>query len=313
MQDAAANIARIDPAQCRLPSNRAPITRDDVEYLAASISAHGQLVPGLVRRTQPGDPIRYEIVCGARRHFTIAELGRAWPAKAQPFFAAIRPLSDEAAFAAADRDNRNRADISDFQRATDYADALQTHYAGNQARMAQAIQIQPTALSRYLTLAGLPEEIFEAFGRPTNLTLVDAVGLFSHLKNEASQPRLLQTAREIAALQQQRADRGFPFLDAETVIRRLQPPAPKRAPSPPNLNRNPSHTVIAEGRTLASGHRRPDGAIHIALATPLPRDRATIHAATDEILDNLCEPEKGCNDATLSVITTNRPPHAQAA
>jgi ParB family chromosome partitioning protein len=308
MQPAAANIARIDPAQCRLPPRRLPITRDDVEYLVASIKAHGQLVPGLVRRTQPGDPIRYEIICGARRHFTIAELGRAFPKNAQPFFAAIRPLSDEAAFAAADRDNRNRADISDFQRATDYAHALQTYYAGNQHRMAEAIQIQPTTLSRYLTLAGLPEEIFEAFGRPTNLTLVDAVGLFSHLKNEASQPRLLQTAREIAALQQQRAGRGFPFLDAETVLRRLQPPAPKRAPS-----QNVSHTVIAEGRTLASGHRRPDGAIHIALATPLPRDRATIHAATDEILDNLCEPGKGCNDATLSTITTNSPSHAQAA
>jgi ParB family chromosome partitioning protein len=308
MQPAAANIARIDPAQCRLPPGRLPITRDDVEYLVASIKAHGQLVPGLVRRTQPGDPIRYEIICGARRHFTIAELGRAFPKNAQPFFAAIRPLSDEAAFAAADRDNRNRADISDFQRATDYAHALQTYYAGNQHRMAEAIQIQPTTLSRYLTLAGLPEEIFEAFGRPTNLTLVDAVGLFSHLKNEASQPRLLQTAREIAALQQQRAGRGFPFLDAETVLRRLQPPAPKRAPS-----QNVSHTVIAEGRTLASGHRRPDGAIHIALATPLPRDRATIHAATDEILDNLCEPGKGCNDATLSTITTNSPSHAQAA
>ena len=67
MQDAAANIARIDPAQCRLPPNRLPITRADVEHLAASISAHGQLVPGLVRRTQPGDPIRYEILdnlCG---------------------------------------------------------------------------------------------------------------------------------------------------------------------------------------------------------------------------------------------------------
>jgi ParB family chromosome partitioning protein len=311
MQPAAANIARIDPAQWPPPPRRHPQTpgaRDDVEYLVASIKAHGQLVPGLVRRTQPGDPIRYEIICGARRHFTIAELGRAFPKNAQPFFAAIRPLSDEAAFAAADRDNRNRADISDFQRATDYAHALQTYYAGNQHRMAEAIQIQPTTLSRYLTLAGLPEEIFEAFGRPTNLTLVDAVGLFSHLKNEASQPRLLQTAREIAALQQQRAGRGFPFLDAETVLRRLQPPAPKRAPS-----QNVSHTVIAEGRTLASGHRRPDGAIHIALATPLPRDRATIHAATDEILDNLCEPGKGCNDATLSTITTNSPSHAQAA
>jgi ParB family chromosome partitioning protein len=308
MQDAAANIARIDPGQCRLPPGRAPITRDDVEYLVASIKEHGQLVPGLVRRTPPGDPIRYEIICGARRHFTIAELGRAFPKTAQPFYAAIRPLSDEAAFAAADRDNRNRADISDFQRATDYAYALQTYYDGNQARMAQAIQIQPTTLSRYLTLAGLPEEIFEAFGRPANLSLVHAVGLFAHLKNEAAQPRLLQTAREIAALQQQRTARRFPLLDPETVLRRLQPPAPKQPPNP-----HASYTVIADGRTIASGHRRPDGAIQITHATPLPQNRAITHAATDEILANMCEHEKGCNVATLSTSATNSPSHAQAA
>jgi ParB family transcriptional regulator, chromosome partitioning protein len=240
MQDAAANIARIDPAQCRLPPNRAPITREDVEHLAASISAHGQLVPGLVRRTQPGDPIRYEIICGARRHFTIAELGRAWPAKAQPFFAAIRPLTDEAAFAAADRDNRNRADISDFQRATDYAHALQTHYAGNQARMAQAIQIQPTTLSRFLIFAGLPEEIFEAFGRPANLSLVDAVSLFSHLKNQAT-----QTCPE---------PKSQPH-------RNRQRPHPRRGPPPPR--RHPSHRLRrappAKPRHHPRRHRRNRG------------------------------------------------------
>jgi ParB family chromosome partitioning protein len=310
MQDAFANIARIDPAQCRLPPNRLPITREDVEYLVASIKAHGQLVPGLVRRTPPGDRVRYEIICGARRHFTIAELGRTSPKNAQPFFAAIRPLSDEAAFAAADRDNRHRADISDFQRATDYAYALQTHYAGNQHRMAEAIQMQPGALSRYLTLAGLPPEILEAFGRPANLTIGIARDLFPHLKDEATQPRLLQTAREIAACQQKSMRNGCPLLPPEAVLRRLQPPAPPRTS---NLNKNPSHTVIADGHPLATGHRLPNGAIQITFAAPLPQNRATIHAATTEILDNLCETEKGCTSTTLSDMATKRRPHAQAA
>jgi hypothetical protein len=51
----------------------------------------------------------------------------------------------------------------------------------------------------------------------------------------------------------------------------------------------------------------------IFTSAPLPQNRATIHAAIDEIVDNLCEAEKGCNDATLSAITTNSTSHTQAA
>jgi ParB-like chromosome segregation protein Spo0J len=47
MQDAAANIARIDPAQCRLSPNRLPIAPEHCADLTNSIRAHGQLVPGL--------------------------------------------------------------------------------------------------------------------------------------------------------------------------------------------------------------------------------------------------------------------------
>jgi hypothetical protein len=49
MQDAAANIARIDPAQCRLSPNRLPIAPEHCADLTNSIRAHGQLVPGLRR------------------------------------------------------------------------------------------------------------------------------------------------------------------------------------------------------------------------------------------------------------------------
>jgi hypothetical protein len=84
MQDAAASI---DPAQCRLPPGRLPIAPSDCAHLIDGIRAHGQRVPGLIRRTPPGDPVRYEIICGARRHFAITTLGQNGGA-ARPFFAA---------------------------------------------------------------------------------------------------------------------------------------------------------------------------------------------------------------------------------
>jgi ParB-like chromosome segregation protein Spo0J len=64
MQDAAANIARIDPAQCRLSPNRLPIAPEHCADLTNSIRAHGQLVPGL-RRPNGTTEIRYNLyVCG---------------------------------------------------------------------------------------------------------------------------------------------------------------------------------------------------------------------------------------------------------
>jgi ParB family chromosome partitioning protein len=299
MQNAAANIARIDPAQCRLPPSRLPIAPERCADLAQSIRAYGQLVPGLVRRTPQGDPFRYEIVCGARRHFAITALRQADPANTQPFFAAIRPLSDEAAFAAADRDNRTRADIPDFQRATDYLHALQTYYDGNQDRMARAIHMQPSDLSRYLSLASLPQQILEAFG-PTNLTIRLARTLFPQLKIPQSHDRIIQTAAEICCLQKRRIRAGRAMLPPETVLRRLHhPETPLAAPT--------TYSVTApNGGTLASGLRRPDGAIHLTIPATAQRDRAAILAATTEILDNLCGPEKAWLVPTSSVVAMKR-------
>jgi len=290
MQDAAASIARIDPAQCRLPPGRLPIAPSECAHLIDNIRAHGQLVPGLVRRTPPGDPVRYEIICGARRHFAITTLGQS-----RPFFAAIRPLSDEAAFAAADRENRHRTDIADLQRALDYSFALDRHYGGNQALMARAIHINPTALSRYLSLAQVPADIFAAFGHPARLTIKLARPLFPHLKNEATRHRILQTARDIATAQQQRAVQGHALLSPDLVLRRLlQPETPIR----------PIHIVTAaDGSTLARGERRPNGAIQITVTRP--QERARMLAATAEILDTLCVTEKGWPGPTLSVSRTN--------
>jgi len=295
MQDAAAPIARIDPAQCRLQPNRLPIGPYDCAHLTDSIRTHGQLVPGLVRRTPQGDPVRYEIICGARRHFAIAALRQADPGATQPFFAAIRALSDEEAFAAADRDNRNRADISDIQRALDYSFALAKYYDSNQDRMAHAIRMHPTDLGRYLTLANLPEEIFTAFGRPDRLTIARARTLFLHLKDEEKNQRIIQTAREIAALQKHSILNHGAWLPPETVLRRL---LQRESPD--------THSVTAQdGRKLAAGLRRRNGAIQITVTAPLPADRARVLAATAEILDNLCGTEKGWSTPTLSGSTTN--------
>ena len=289
MHDAAASIARIDPAQCRPVPARLPIQQADCRYLIDNIRDHGQLVAGLVRRAPPEDSHRYEIICGARRHFAIATLRATEPRCASlPFLAAIRPLTDEAAFAAADRDNRHRRDISDYQRAILYKEALAIHYAGNQLAMARAISISPGNLSRYLTLAALPKEILAAVGDPTHLTIAHLRKLLVGLKNADGVERVVTLAIQIADEQTASHAAGNAYAPVEEVFARLaeavSPPAPPA----------PSHTVAAaDGATIATGRLGRDGHARLEIFAPLAAGRAAILAAFDEIMGNLIGTEKG--------------------
>ena len=59
-------------------------------------------------------------------------------------------------------------DLSDYERAVDYRDAL-NHYYKNQKAMAGRLEVSEAWLSRYLDLAALPEEVVAAFGDVTEL------------------------------------------------------------------------------------------------------------------------------------------------
>jgi hypothetical protein len=60
----------------------------------------------------------YEVICGARRHWTVAWL-RANNYRQFRFLVEVRELSDEEAFRLSDIENRDREDISDYERAID--------------------------------------------------------------------------------------------------------------------------------------------------------------------------------------------------
>ena len=77
-----------------------------------------------------------------------------------------RELSDEEAFRLADLENRSRKDLSDYERAIDYARAIERYYDGSQQRMAERLEVSKSWLSRYLELARLPPEVIAAFGSP---------------------------------------------------------------------------------------------------------------------------------------------------
>ncbi len=158
----------IEPGRCRMWArhNRRYDLLDETACtdLIEGIKAQGgQEFPAIVRALKDDPLYEYEVICGARRHWTISWLN----ANNYPqfrFLIEVRDLTDEEAFRLADIENRDRRDISDYERAVDYAEACRYYYAGHQGRMAERLEVSNAWLSRYLDLARLPAEVVRAYG-----------------------------------------------------------------------------------------------------------------------------------------------------
>jgi ParB family transcriptional regulator, chromosome partitioning protein len=166
---------QVDPAKCRMWAyhNRdyAALDFERCKDLIESIKAQGkQEVPAIVRRIQ-GDPDHeFEVICGARRHWSVSWL-REHNYPNIRFLVEVRDLTDEEAFRVSDLENRAREDLTDYERARDYLRALETYYGGVQKDMAERLNVTPSWLSRYLDLARLPEELVDAFASPHDLRI----------------------------------------------------------------------------------------------------------------------------------------------
>lgn len=213
----------IDPAQARMwdRHNRAYdlLTEDNCRDLIDGIRAQGrQEFPAIVRRTGEAET-PYEVICGARRHFAVTWL-RANTFPQMRYLIEVRDLTDEEAFRLADIENRDREDISDYERAVDYLGALDRYYGGRQKDMAARLEVSPAWLSRYLQLARLPREVVDAFATIRDLKELHARTLKPHLGRPAEREAILEAARGMAG-------QG---LDAATVMSRLK--AAVAAPKP---------------------------------------------------------------------------------
>ena len=155
-----------------------------------------QEFPGIVRLIEGHGNIKYEIICGARRFWTSQYLG--WK-----YFVEIRDLSDEEAFRLSDIENRAREDISDYERALDYKNAL-GHYYQNQVQMANRLEVSTSWLSRYLDLAVLPEEIINAYKDITEIKVIHARKLKPFLvetsENKLNKEKIIQKAIELKGI-----------------------------------------------------------------------------------------------------------------
>lgn len=214
----------VDPDRCVMweRHNRAYelLNEENCRELIDSIRAQGQQeFPAVVRRLPAGQGAEYEVICGARRHFAISWL-RANNYPQFRYLIEVRDLSDEEAFRLADIENRDRADLSDYERARDYQQALDLYYGGKQKTMALRLEVSEAWLSRYLYLARLPKEVVEAWPQITDLKELHARTLRPMLQDEGD--KVLAEARSIAAAQSDARQGRGAFIAVPNVIARLK-------------------------------------------------------------------------------------------
>jgi len=190
-------LYNVDPERCRMweHHNRqySMLNEQRCADLIDGFKAMGrQEFPAIVRRVE-GDPDHdYEVICGARRHWTAKYLG--WRLLVE-----VRELTDEEAFRLSDIENRDREDISDYERALDYQKALNLYYTSMQ-QMADRLEVSKSWLSRFLDLAELPEEIVKAYRDITEIKVTHVRHIKPILKSSNKRKLVLRRAVELQGM-----------------------------------------------------------------------------------------------------------------
>ncbi|MET3828505.1 ParB family chromosome partitioning protein [Sphingomonas sp. PvP055] len=215
----------LDPVRVRIwPGNARSyghLTEEGCRELIDSIIAEGgQKVPAVVRRVD-GDPAHdFEVIAGTRRHWSISWL-RAHSYPEMQFVAQVANLDDEAAFRLADLENRARKDVSDLERARNYAEALKLHYGNHLTRMAERLKVSKGWLSKMVKVAQIPDAVIAAFASPADVQLKPAYALAQALDDKDAAKAIQSASRDLSREQTARRNRGAAPYPAADVLRRL--------------------------------------------------------------------------------------------
>ncbi len=224
----------VDPGRCRMwqRHNRRYdlLTQHRCQDLIDGFKSQGrQEFPAIVRKIDGDDGFDYEVICGARRHWTVCWL-REHNYPEFKYLIEVRDLTDEQAFRLSDIENRDNLDLSDYERAVDYKDALGRYYP-SQKEMAQRLEVSEGWLSRYLDLAALPAEIVRSFGDVTEIKTKHGRDLKPYLKDRRSNSCLLVEANEIELQQTKRLQEGRAPMAGASVVRALIASTTTKKPS----------------------------------------------------------------------------------
>ncbi|MEM1381374.1 MAG: ParB/RepB/Spo0J family partition protein [Pseudomonadota bacterium] len=267
----------VDPAICKMWSGHNRLyellSPESCGDLIKSIKAVGrQEMPAIVRPLPPGEPYQFEVICGARRHFAVSHLRNAEHRTDIEYLVDIREISDEEAFRLSDLENREREDISDYERSRDYGRALLAYYNNNRALMAERLGVDRTWLSRYLRIGELPPEIIGAYTDVREIGIRHAAEL-SPLLGGDRDTAIRQEAEAIT--REKKSGAGLP---APAILKRLKTAGLKAPTKTVQERRNPA------GKLLVSAEWKPRTVV-LTVPRGSLNDKDALFAALRDLLD----------------------------
>lgn len=190
------SLVTISPFQCRMWAFHdrldTQITEASCRAEIESFSKHGQLVPVLGRALRGDLNYKVELIYGARRLFVARHINK-------PLLVELKDVSDREGIIAMDIENRQRTDISPYERGLSYLRWVQAGHFHSQDEVARALKLSASQVSRLLKLARLPSVVVGAFANPAEICEAWGLDLAEALEDPQRRPQMLQKARTIAA------------------------------------------------------------------------------------------------------------------
>lgn len=210
------SVVAVNPFNCRMwdmhDRLESEVTEESCKAEIESFTRHGQLIPVLGRPLH-GDPRHeVELIYGARRLFVARHIN-------VPLLVELREMSDRDAIVAMDIENRQRTDISAYERGQSYARWLRAGHFQSQDDVARALRISASQVSRLLKLAQLPPVVVAAFDNAAEICEGWGLEIVQALEDPTRRAGTIRAARTIATLNPRPA--------AREVYRRLISPAVK--------------------------------------------------------------------------------------
>jgi ParB family chromosome partitioning protein len=187
----------VNPFRCRmwLLHDRldSDVTEESCRAEIDSFSKHGQFVPVLGRILHDDPDYDIELIYGARRLFVARHLNI-------PIAVDVRELSDREAIIAMDIENRQRTDISPYERGLSYARWIRGGHLKSQDDIARTLKVSASQVSRLLKLAKLPSVVIGAFRTPVDICETWGLDLSDALDDPDRRQATLQKARALSCL-----------------------------------------------------------------------------------------------------------------
>lgn len=278
----------IDPDRCKMwerHNRRYDLLNEQrcIDLIEGFKAQGKQEFPAVVRRLKDDPDYDYEVICGARRHWTVSWLrNNNYPQF--KFLIEVRNLTDEEAFRLSDIENRDKEDISDYERAQDYKSALDSYYQ-TQKQMAERLEVSETWLSQYLDLAKLPVEVVECYYSITDIKTQHARDLKPLMKDKRNLSKLINEAKHIKMEQESARAGEAGIISSQEVVKRLKAvvkPAKKAGKKDNVLATYKSST----GHEFMSVTRKGKGELQLSLRVNKGATRDEILEACQEIVIN---------------------------